>query len=442
MMLPSSAFHQKFIKERNNYSISFSLVKTLTRNLICKNTLFNTLSSNTIPFVFPRGNRSITILVYNDFLNKIPLRTMMSGRSFYVARAAYHSLSALTNDNVMDHTNKNNQNKIIESLVDLSLDHSQGVIQHKSSFIRHVINHKFNGQTVYNLFTNKTKVPVTCVLGDTDARVINELPVIQKYHNTFQGSIVNIQANMDNQPGDFHAQKQTNQDFWVSIKTAVDNATKPHIIRPHDEKSGMGMFKHATRGTIGMLTYDAQTEQNVQVMSSPTSMENLLLFDNEHLNSVKNGLIKDNIYVREVHEPLIQQATTLLNNPLNTFTDLQRKHQLYQEFMWEYFHNNSNYPRSISYIFPITVNYNHPTEQDPRFCHFRDKFISLLGDRMYDLNRRGDCKDISVAMIVAYKDAVDPKIVEKLQHLQHAANIIFNAKFLDDLAYMIKQGLL
>lgn len=373
---------------------------------------------------------------------QIQKRTMMHGRSFYVARAAYHSLSALTNNTVIGHTNKNDQNKIIESLVDLGLDHSQGVIQHKSAFIRHVINHKFNGQIVYEIFTNKTNVPVTCVSGNTDARVINELPVIQAYHNTFQHKIINIQANLDNQQGNFYAQKQTNQDFWVSIKTAVDNATKPYIVRPQDEKSGTSMFKHATRGTIGMLTYDSQTEQNVQIMSDNISIQNLIEKDKEHLASVIKGLQHDNIYVERIHDPLKDQAENILKNSGSSFVDQQQSHNIYQKFMWEHFQNNYNYPRSISFIFPITVNYNNVTEQNSRYCHFKNKFISLLGDRIYDLNRRGDCKEISVAMIVAYKDAVDPQILDKLQHLQHDAGITFNTKFLDDLAYMIKEGLL
>jgi hypothetical protein len=45
-------------------------------------------------------------------------------------------------------------------------------------------------------------------------------------------------------------------------------------------------------------------------------------------------------------------------------------------------------------------------------------------------------------MLKAYKDTVDPKIIDKLQHLNHNAGITFNSKFLLDLAFRIKQDLL
>jgi hypothetical protein len=78
--------------------------------------------------------------------------------------------------------------------------------------------------------------------------------------------------------------------------------------------------------------------------------------------------------------------------------------------MWDHFHSEPNYHRSISFIFPVTVNYNHKAENDPHYNAFKAKFSSLLQDRLYDLNKPRDCKEISVAMLKAYKDTVDPKI--------------------------------
>ena len=65
----------------------------------------------------------------------------------------------------------------------------------------------------------------------------------------------------------------------------------------------------------------------------------------------------------------------------------------------------------------------------------------MLNDRMYDITKRGDCKEISIAMIVAYRDSVDTKIIDKLKHLQYVQDLKFNTKFLEDLAYILKQGL-
>lgn len=40
-----------------------------------------------------------------------------------------------------------------------------------------------------------------------------------------------------------------------------------------------------------------------------------------------------------------------------------------------------------------------------------------------------------------YRDIIDIKIIDKLKHLQHMQDLKFNTKFLDDLAYILKQGL-
>lgn len=375
-------------------------------------------------------------------------RSMMSGKSVYAARAAYHCLSAITNQNVMDNTFKSDYNAFIDSAITLSLNHATGTIQHKSAFMRHLITHKFQGKVFYSSFCKKTGIQnITSVDGNTDMRVMNELPVIQIYHNTFKKGIENIQANHDNVIGNFHAQKQTNQDFNVTIKSMFERITRPLsilnnalIIRPHDEKAGMGMFKHATRGTLGMLTYDSKNGMNVQVTSSPLEITKLISYDKTHLLAVKDSLYTDNCYVEDIHGYLFKNALDILKAPGKTFEEQQHTHKLYQQFMWDNFHSNPNYNRSISFIFPTSVEYNHFSENDPRFMAFRDQFCSLLHHKMYDLNKQNDCKDITFAMLRAYKETVDPKIIDKLQHLNHVAELTFNTKFILDLANMIKQG--
>jgi hypothetical protein len=256
----------------------------------------------------------------------ISIRNMMSGCSPHIARAAYHCLSAMTNPHVMNNIFKNDHQAFINSTVKLSVDHTTGTIQHKSAFMRHLLSHKFDGQVFYFHFSKTTGIKtITCMEGFTDMRVMNELPVIQHYYNTFKDNIVNIQANLDTVVGNFHAQKQTNQDFNVTVKAVIKQiqglqTEKALIIRPHDKKSGMGMFKHATRGTLGMLTYDVSTEQNVQVMSTPTEMRNLIEIDKKHLYSVKASLIQDKLFVDTIHKPLFTEAENILNHPGSTFT--------------------------------------------------------------------------------------------------------------------------
>jgi hypothetical protein len=61
---------------------------------------------------------------------------------------------------------------------------------------------------------------------------------------------------------------------------------------------------------------------------------------------------------------------------------------------------------------------------------------------MYNLDNRGDCRDVYKAMLIAYKSQVDPKIVDKLYHLHHQAGITLNTHFLHDVANLIKHGLI
>lgn len=159
----------------------------------------------------------------------------------------------------MNFTTKDNTNELIEYLINLSLNHNMGV------FIRHIINHKFDGPLMYKYFAIKTNFNnIVCIAGNTKSKVMNEVPVIQIYNQAVENNIKSIQANFDNNKGDFYAHKQTNQDFLVNIKTAFNNVTPPHILRPQDEKAGMGIFKHATCGTLGLLTYDATIFQLCQ----------------------------------------------------------------------------------------------------------------------------------------------------------------------------------
>ena len=134
-------------------------------------------------------------------------------------------------------------------------------------------------------------------------------------------------------------------------------------------------------------------------------------------------------------------AKNILNNAGNSFKERLKAHETYQQFMWDNFQTNPSYPRSISFIFPIVVEYKSVDDQNPQFIKFKDKFIYLLEDRLYDLNKRGDCQETTKALLLAYKDTVDPKIIEKLQHLKNT-NLTFNAKFLEDMLSMIKKGLL
>jgi hypothetical protein len=170
-----------------------------------------------------RMHKTSTNLSAKIFYNKIQKCTMMSRRSLYITRATYHCLTAITNQHVLDNTSKHNYDAFIDSSVTLSVDNTTGCIQHKSAFMRHLISHKFNGKIFYSSFCKTTGIQtINSVEGHTDMRVMNELPIIQIYHNTFKSGIEHIQANHDIIVGDFPAQLQTNQDFKVTIKAIFE----------------------------------------------------------------------------------------------------------------------------------------------------------------------------------------------------------------------------
>jgi hypothetical protein len=74
------------------------------------------------------------------------------------------------------------------------------------------------------------------------------MPIIYEYSTKYDSDIESILATLDAKPGNFPNQTQTNQDFWVTLKSAT-TLNKMQLCRHtyQDEKSGMDMLKHSTR---------------------------------------------------------------------------------------------------------------------------------------------------------------------------------------------------
>jgi hypothetical protein len=72
---------------------------------------------------------------------------------------------------------------------------------------------------------------------------------------------------------------------------------------------------------------------------------------------------------------------------------------------------------------------------------FESRMVSLLGDRLYNLDRPQDRRDVSKSMILAYRETVDPYIIQKLQHLHYNVGVALNPHFINEVVNYIKTTL-
>jgi hemerythrin len=191
----------------------------------------------------------------------------------------------------------------------------------------------------------------------------------------------------------------------------------------------MDMFKHSTRGSIGLLTYDSITNENVQVTNELITPLHFK-YNKERLYGIDFDLKQDHISNRSFD--------LILNDCMGRIKDLENLeksnqnifdiHRTIQQDLFEHIQRNPTYNRSISFIFTKHVDYSCPLEN--KFDNFHKRFVSLLGDKIYNLDQGQDRKDIFRAMLIAYKTEVDPLIIDKLYHLHHIEGITLNTHFL------------
>jgi|SRR3978361_58906 len=396
--------------------------------MICNRTYNDTnIINNYNHYQFGKSKTTLSIVL------KIHIsKRHMLNRSAYAARAAYHCLKTITSNSVLDDTTKKNKKPLIEEVANLSLDHQKGLPQHKTTLLKHIINDKFPIEDYYHIKKLQEWPQIQFEPNVTiDFRVLNELPVVEEYLHQFNSSVEKLLVTGDSLPGEFSHQKQSNQDFWVTIKTIADRSMGlgiKHI--PHDEKSGKGMFTHTTRGTLGLITYDNNTP-----IPFTTGNMDLLRYNLDRLDSIHATL-----------DPTLQKNTKLLFNDFKSRLNAlnENDHQKIillndeiQNALWNSLHCNPSYSRSISFVFTKNMQYEplSPSEQA-----FADKFISLLGDKFYSLDKTGDRRLIFRAMLIAYKETIDPQVISKLEYLQKGIEIGFNIHFLQDMANFIKTG--
>lgn len=368
-------------------------------------------------------------------------RFMIPWNSLSGAKAAYYFLQAITNPSVLNSITINDRRPLLNSLVRYSLNDNQGIIQHKYTVAKHAIVERFPGQPIYEEFQRVTGIPhVTCQEVSTDLRVLPELPVVATIHSHFGKDILHTHANLDSNKTNnntFAGQQQTNYDFSHKVTTLVKHLWENVPVITHktllqDEKSGTGMFQHSTSGSLGILYYDMRGE-NIQMMSHKYSLEALIEHDKRNLASIKQALIHD--YKYDYFINTLTEAQNILKNEKNI--PLDYLHNQYQQFIWDNLQRHPMYNRNLSFIFCKTINTD---VIEDNFEHFRVEFLKRLRDKIYNLDKRGDMREIFIATVFAYRDTVDKNIVDKLKYLKYDQKIEFSSKFFEDITIFLKKN--
>lgn len=373
-----------------------------------------------------------------------------TGPSF--ARSAFYIMDTLFNKDIQNIV-KNNKHHLAESLVDLSLDDTKGIMQDKSVLLKRILGNNFDPKQIYAHFHRKTNIPVICTSNDNvDARIFSELPVLVEYHEKFGVDVKQIVANVDKVAIRMDGSKQSNHDFSVCAKvmsnddaaiskyiTYIEN--EPTRLLVHDEKSMGGMFAHSTSGSIGVLPYEMN--KNIMIpINNITNIWHLLTHDLNSLNSIRDALKNDGIFGK--FKDTLLEANNILTK--SDPKDPVKTHNNYQGFLWNEVQRHPSYNRTLSYILPKEIIF---TPQTGHALAFEIRFKQLLSDpeftksrsidTLYNIDKQGDYLLVCRAMLRAYKETCNPMLGDLLKKIVHEDKIFtFNARFANDLAYIIK----
>ena len=400
-------------------------------------------------FNYNKVYKTKTCLTKKIKFNNIHRRGMLSGKSIFVARAAYHCMSVLTNNDTLNQVTKNNPNPFIKEMVAFSLDGKRGIPQHKNTFFCSITNAKFDVKLFYDEFGQQTGFSnsLEIIPAKVDPRVNKEMPILRELLERYNDTISSVQINSDTVVGNFHGQIQSNHDFWVRLKgrnfvkkclgfPLSDNFSP--ICRPHDEKGGMAMLENTTKGHLGVLYFD-ENGQNIQMTSEPITSYKLFKFNETRINRLQQVMeIDGNLHLFQLH---LNKAKNFLQgiNP-NDLHSVMVMNEKIQNYLWENIHSDPRFKRSVSFIFVNNLS-SFPLLEDEKFYMFKEKFCSLLDNKLYDLNRPQDKLAVLRALLLAYHEKVDPLIIQKLHYLHYNGGIILNPRFLNDVVNYIKSHL-
>lgn len=356
---------------------------------------------------------STNYLIKSLNIYKVFKRTMISSRCYQAARAAYYIASTISKQGCLD--NRNTQ-PFISKVVTNTIDNNQGISQHKTTIWKHMSHQRLPGEHFYEPFIEQVPIATQIVKYEphalADFRTINELPVLQEYLQTFHKDIVWTYSTLDSRSANFPKAQQTNPDFWTLIDKGMGlrNARCTY----QDEKSGMDMFRHSTRGSVGILYFD-ETGQNIQMTSKPITIHDLIANHKSNLYKLNEALKDDGLIIDSKNT--FVKATKIVNDMEGkSFPEFQVLHNKLQNLLWDQLQCNPNYNRSVSFIFIKQIINTPMTEKEYTFSQ---AFQSQLKDNyLYDLDKKGDLREVYHAWIYA-GNKIDPYFVDKLYHLHN-----------------------
>jgi len=263
-----------------------------------------------------------TRLTYVSFFK----RTMISSRCMYAARAMYHAALLISNTDTINKLNKTNLEPLVNEMVQYALDDNKGIIQQKTTIFKHLSNQKFHGELFYESFINQMKTTVVKYEPhvSVDVRTLNELKSLELYIKYFGKDVEWIYATLDNRSANFPYAQQTNPDFWVYINKLLGFKGTYQ-----DDKSGMDMLKHSSKGSIGVLTYNEEG-QNLQMTSNPITITDLISYNKTRLNKLLLVLQSQSI-----NQELLDEARSIQNNMQGkSFEEVSNLHNDIQNILW------------------------------------------------------------------------------------------------------------
>lgn len=381
---------------------------------------------------FKTFKRNYMIVIFS-IKYRVITRGMISSKCIFAMRALHYGLNAMTNNDVINNLDKNNHRPLATSLAKYSQDNNQGVAQHKTAIIHHITSQQFPIEDVFEPVIQGMSTALVKYIphGVVDARFIKEAAIIPEFIH-YYGNDINWLMVTNDTPASFPNQRQPNVDFWVSLK-AIGNALIPKVV-PHDEKSGRGIFRHTTGGSIGIVNYDHKGEI-IQVTRDPITWKDLIDYNEDRVAKIPIALHNDGLNVED-YQPMFDKHKAVLQVTIKdrTLQEVIRIHNEFQRELWNNIQRDPKCNRSVSLIF---IKQMEHIPLDNQELAFQKRFIGLLGDKMYDLNKPQDAKDIYRATLISYRDVYDKDCLKKMIFLKQNG-ITFSNPFLQELMSMLK----
>lgn len=358
-------------------------------------------------------------------------------------------MQAVSSSDMLDKINKQNHTPFNKEVGHLALNHTQGTPQHKRSFLGHMFNYRFNTRDIYNLSPYSDKISTEESSGPC-SHIITEFPTLQALFERYAGDIQSVKVTSDTMAIDSPGQKQTNPDFLATIFSnfgakldqalGIKNNEPLTINRVHDCKAGQGIFKHSSRGTIGIITFDKEGK-NIQTTSEPITEANLLAYNQKRLKHLIEYI--ETKKQQDLFKSSINTCQEELALGISGKKDVLQVTKSIEDILWRDIQRHPEFDRSISFVFFVKQTFTDPLElQDEKFVKFHNTFLQLTKNnrdniKPYNLDKKGDAREIYMAALKAYKDHVDKDIYNKLLYL-HANGINLNNYFLDLLSHLNK----